>query len=176
MQYGGHKKKEPITVAVAWRAVAANLSETYYEVSLDLLPGGEECQFQVVATSGIRTTVAESEPFPVDIKPARPYILEPQASTAYRGADGVALLGWGFSPDFGTTRPQEVVWSSSRDGHLGSGHQLVVKLTPGRHRITVAVPDGMGQEATADVSIIVGPTLPDQEQHASGAPRPADFN
>ena len=38
-----------------WRAIAADLTEPRHDVNLNLLPGGEDCRFQVVASSGIRT-------------------------------------------------------------------------------------------------------------------------
>ena len=36
-----------------WRAIAADLTEPRHDVNLNLLPGGDDCRFQVVASSGI---------------------------------------------------------------------------------------------------------------------------
>jgi hypothetical protein len=142
-----------------WRAVAADLTEPRCAVNLDLLPGGEDCRFQVVASSGIRTTVTESDPFAVPVKPVQAHILEPQPDAVYREGEAVVLRGGGFSPDHETTRFDEVSWRSSLEGHLDVGYELAVAtLSPGRHRITLSVPDGLGGEATAGAFIEVRPT------------------
>jgi hypothetical protein len=60
----------------------------------------------------------------------------------------------GHSPDFETADFEDTMWTSNRDGYLGVGDQLTTHtLSPGRHRISVSVPDGLGGEASATVSI-----------------------
>jgi hypothetical protein len=141
-----------------WRAVAADLSEPGYTVSLELLPGGEDCRFQIISSSGIRTTITESEAFAVPVKPVQPHILEPQPDSGFSQGEGVVLIGGGFSPDFETTGFDDVAWSSSIDGYLGVGYVFPVpSLSAGRHRITLSVPDGLGDEATAGIFIEVRP-------------------
>jgi hypothetical protein len=141
-----------------WRAVAADLTEPRSAVNLDLLPGGDDCRFQVVASRGIRTTVTESDPFAVPVKPVQAQVLDPRPDAVYREGEAVVLRGGGFSPDHETTRFDEVSWSSSVDGHLGVGYEhAVTTLSPGRHRITLSVPDGLGGEATSAVFIEVRP-------------------
>jgi hypothetical protein len=122
----------------------------------DLLPGGEDCRFQVVASSGIRTTVTETEPFALPEKAVRAHILAPAPHAIFSAREAVVLRGCGFSPNYGTTRFDDMLWSSGLDGHLGIGYECVVStLRSGRHRITLSVPDGLGGEATAGVFIEV---------------------
>jgi hypothetical protein len=65
----------------------------------------------------------------------------------------------GFSPDFGTTDFADMVWSSNRDGLLDVGYDTVVdNLSVGRHRLELTVPDGLGGESTARVSVEVRAT------------------
>jgi hypothetical protein len=66
------------------------------------------------------------------------------------------LSGLGFSPDFGTTPLESVVWTSSRDGQLGIGYQVLVStLSVGRHEIRLTVPSGLDGESSGVVSVEV---------------------
>jgi len=137
-----------------WRAVAADVTFWSLVVNLDLLPGGERCVFQIVASSGLRTVTAETEPFEVKRKPRTAAILRPKPGERFPRGASVVLFGGGHSPDFETADFDDVVWTSNLDGHLGIGHQLTTHtLLPGRHRITVSVPDGLGDEASASVTV-----------------------
>ena len=141
-----------------WRAVAANLTATGRTVNTDLLPGGEHCCFQVVASSGIRTTTVTTDELRVERKPRRGYLLSPRPGHTVREGEPVVLRGGGFSPDAGTTEFEDVTWSSNRDGRLGVGFEVVTQaLSAGRHRITMSFPDGVGGEGAQRVSIDVTP-------------------
>ena len=140
----------------SWRAVAAGLTELHYDVDLNLLPGGERCRLQVVASSGIRTAVADTLPFAVAVKPVQARILSPADGTVIGEGERLELRGIGFSPDFGTTTFEDMVWSSHRDGLLDVGYDTVVaNLSPGRHRLELRVPDGLGGESIAKVAVEV---------------------
>lgn len=138
------------------RSVAADLTESRHVVNLDLLPGGEQCLFQVVASSGIRTATANTEPFSVPQKSLQAHILSPEAGATFKKGESVVLLGGGFSPDFGTTKFEDVAWTSSLDGAIGVGFQIVTQsLSVGQHKITLDFPDGLGGEASASRFIVV---------------------
>jgi hypothetical protein len=139
-----------------WQAIVADLEEPRHLVNLDLLPGGDKCKLQIVASAGVRTATAETESFAVPVKPRQAHILHPKPGTSYRKGQPVPLVGGGFSPDFATTEFDEVVWTSNLDGAIGVGHGLVVNsLSSGRHRISIDIPDGAGGEAAAGVFIEV---------------------
>jgi hypothetical protein len=139
-----------------WRAVAADLTRKNLVVNLDLLPGGERCLFQVVASSGIRTSTATTEPMEVTHKPRKAHILAPADGATYNYGDDIEFLGGGFSPDFETGEGEDVVWTSSRDGTIGIGYQVVTnRLSHGRHRISVSLPDGLGGEAYTSILLTV---------------------
>jgi hypothetical protein len=159
-QTGG--RDEPITYLVrysnddgeTWRALDADLSEPRLVTDLDTLPGGERCIFQVAASAGIRTTIVETEPLAVDIKPRRPYIVSPQPNASFREGDSVVLGGVGLSPDFGTATVEETVWTSNIDGFIGYGYEVITNgLARGIHMVRFAVADGLGGEASAEVRI-----------------------
>jgi hypothetical protein len=137
-----------------WRAIAADLTEPKLVTNLELLPGGDRCLFQVVASSGIRTTSATSEPIKVPRKTRSAEILAPATGATFKHGHDVELLGGGFSPDFETVESEDALWASSRDGQLGVGYQLVTnRLSPGRHRLMLSIPDGTGGEARASVEV-----------------------
>jgi hypothetical protein len=121
-----------------------------------LLPGGDRCLFQVVASSGIRTSVTETELFKAPMKPRIASILSPDPGTEVTEGSQVVLRGGAYSPDFGLGEMEDAVWSSNLDGFLGRGFELVAEqLSAGFHTITVTVPDGVGGTTTAHVSIRV---------------------
>jgi hypothetical protein len=134
-----------------WRLVAANLSRAECQLHQRSLPGGERCLVQVVASSGIRTTVAESKPFAVPLTPRKATILSAETSASGQ----VVLRGGAFSPDFGLGAPQDVTWNSNVDGLLGYGFALVADrlTTEGLHVITLTAPDGLGGLATASTPV-----------------------
>jgi hypothetical protein len=139
-----------------WRAIAADLTEPGFVVNANLLPGGDRCKFQVVASSGIRTVTADSEYFSTAEKPRQAHILSPKPGVRFKQGELVVLQGGGFSPDFGMTDFDDVLWTSNRDGAIGVGYEVVTHtLSAGRHRITLTVPDGLGGEATTAASIEV---------------------
>jgi hypothetical protein len=128
-----------------FRAVAPSLSETEYTVDLDTLPGGDRCRFQVLATEGIRTGSALSDVFSVARKPRQVVILADAPHTEVGQGQTLWLRGFAFSPEAGSGDPRDLAWSSDKDGELGSGPELVSRgLTPGRHRISLRAPDGLG--------------------------------
>jgi hypothetical protein len=136
-----------------WRVVAANLSQAECRLRQRMLPGGKRCLVQVVASSGIRTSVTQSKPFAAPQTPRQATILSADVTAAGR----VLLRGGAFSPDFGLGSPDDVTWSSNVDGLLGHGLVLVADrlVTEGVHAITLTVPDGMGGLATATTPVTV---------------------
>ena len=128
----------------SWQAVAANLTDRSCTVHLGLLPGGEHCRFQILATSGLHTSLTDTEEFEVSRKPRRVYLLAPTEGTTVGAGVPLTLRGGGFSPDAWVSEFDDVTWSSDRDGHIGTGYEVQVTLTPGRHRVTLTVPDGLG--------------------------------
>jgi hypothetical protein len=122
----------------SWRFVAGPLDTTSVTVDLDGLPAGERCLFQLLATAGFRTGTATSEPFRVPDRPPRLLIASPRDGDRIAPASSVYLFGAAFVPGGATANPDRLRWSSSRDGALGAGSQVIVqRLSPGEHRITL---------------------------------------
>jgi hypothetical protein len=152
----------------SWRAVAAQLAEPHYALDLGLLPGGERCRIQVVASAGIRTAVEQTPPFAVPVKPARARIFSPAETASIEQGQPLALMGIGFSPDFGTSDFEDTEWTSDRDGPLAVGYDAIVTgLSAGRHHVRLTVPDGLGGESVATTVVEVGPRATDDSALAS---------
>jgi hypothetical protein len=139
-----------------WQALAADLTEPQAEISLDMLPGGQDCRFQVVASSGIRTTVSESDRFAIAVKPAQVYIFEPADGAVFLEGESIVFRGSAFSPNHGIAQFEDLLWSSRLNGQIAVGYECAVSMLGlGQHQITLSVPDGLGGEATAAVRIEV---------------------
>jgi hypothetical protein len=139
-----------------WRVLTPPSEQPSLAVDLSLLPGGEECKFQVVASTNIRTATAETEPLAVEQKPRVPNIVSPEPDATFLEGEPVVLLGDAFSPDFGTPDLEELVWRSNLDGVIDVGPKVITQeLSVGQHRIILSVPDGLGGEAAASVPVTI---------------------
>jgi hypothetical protein len=140
-----------------WRVVAPSLSQSRFSLDTRTVPGGDQCRLQVVAaSSGIRTAVVTTESFAVLLKPLQAIILSPESGFRVGRSERLRLLGAAISPDFETAPPDEMAWFSNRDGLLGIGHETwVTGLSVGRHELTLHLPDGLGGESEATISVDV---------------------
>lgn len=139
-----------------WQTLATGLEEPRFVTDLETLPGGEKCLFEVTAASGLSAVSAYSEPFEVRRKPRQVYIVSPQDGEVFYHGEPVTFAGGAYSPDFGVSSAEETRWESSIDGYLGSGHFFSVdSLSPGQHRISIQLRDGLHGEASAAVYIEV---------------------
>jgi len=144
-----------------WRTIAPRLRVKEYNVNLDQLPGGEQCQFQVLATEGIRTGVAVSHPFSVAQKGRATVIVAPTPQTVLTRGQAVHLIGESYSADAGSAHPSQLQWTSDIDGPLGVGQELhITSLRPGQHTISLRAPDGYGGESVVSIQIEVETPAP----------------
>jgi hypothetical protein len=139
-----------------WSTVAANLREPACRINPTLLAGGEACRLEVVASSGVRTSVATADRFQLPLKRRKAHILAPDPGTEVPQGTQVLFRGGGFSSDFGLADMEDVIWRSDLDGMLGRGLELAAELgSTGLHTITVTVPDGVDGIVTARTSLRV---------------------
>jgi hypothetical protein len=128
----------------SWQPLSLSLEAKEMELDFDQLPGGR-CKVKVLVTDGVNTSVAESPTFSVPDKGYRAMILTPNDGASITSEDTVYLQGQGFH--FEEQRPEleDLTWTSSLDGELGRGAIVGVRLSPGRHEITLAVGSGKQQ-------------------------------
>lgn len=135
-----------------WIPASSRLNDHEAEVDLDQMPGGAKCVFRVMASNGVRSGSVVSEPFTVELKRCRSFIVHPRDGGAYGREVLLSGNGWWLEGD----RPEleQLTWSSDVDGLLGRGRTVVASLSPGEHHITLAA--GADERAgSSDVRIVV---------------------
>ncbi len=138
-----------------WRPLVMALGETEYKVNLDQLPSGKNCKLQVMASTLLRTTMAETEMFAVSRTPAQAMISPVPQDGQTQQSEVVELAGCAYSPD-GCADEDDCRWNSSLDGDLGCGEYLIANnLTPGEHVISFSAPDGVGGSTHAEYTVQV---------------------
>jgi hypothetical protein len=139
-----------------WRPVAVNLTKSELLIDLDRLPGGPECRVQVIASAGFRTTVQESSRFAVPVKGRSIFVQSPSPDATYPSGSPLTLVAAAYSPNFGSAYGDDIQWTSTTLGLLGTGNRLTVPGLPaGKHWIRVHAPDGQGARVSREVPITV---------------------
>jgi hypothetical protein len=139
-----------------WQAFLFDTQLTHHIIDLDALPGGEACRVQVLASAGLRTTIAETAPFSSVVKPRTTKALKPASGSAFPQNTPIALSIMSWSPDFGNPPQEEIIWNSLKQGYLGSGSQLsLTNLPVGSHWLQVHFPTGQGELASEQINIKV---------------------
>ena len=124
-------------------------------IDVDSLPGGAAGVVEVVASAGFRTSRMTVKLGRVARTARVAQIISPPAKHAARLGETVVLLGHAMSKD-GEARVTSLEWSSSRDGVLGTGRELLVHtLSVGRHVIALTADAGVGGVARATRTISV---------------------
>jgi chitinase len=69
----------------------------------------------------------------------------------------VSFAGNASNPEDGTLSGRSLVWTSSRDGQIGTGTSFsTTSLSVGPHTIRLTTTDSQGATGTATVRVIVG--------------------
>jgi hypothetical protein len=157
----GHPEGRPLvylvlyspTDGLTWETLSFPQEESRFEVPFDELPGGS-ARLAVLASDGINTARAETAAFAVPIKPLFCSIQSPREGDVVSSDTPVWLLGQAFDKQSRQLETDDLVWTSSRQGELGRGGQVVASLRRGEHTITLRA--GTGDRAgQASVSVSV---------------------
>ena len=145
-----------------WTTLGASLAEGTLVVDFDELPGSQgNALIRVLASDGVNTGVAVSNPFTVPEKLPEAQILFPENGESFRPGDLVWLQGFGFDMDDGSLDGVFLQWASAKDGPLGNGADLpLTALSEGTHVITLTVTDSDGNRATDTITIFVAEMPP----------------
>jgi len=100
-----------------------------------------------------------------DLPPANnPPVAEitgPQNHSIYIEKETVSFSGSGTDAEDGTLTGTKLVWSSNRDGEIGTGNSLATsELSIGTHEITLSVTDGRGANDSARIEVIIEANMP----------------
>jgi hypothetical protein len=140
-----------------WQLLAAGLEATSYVFeSLADLPDGEAETFRILAFDGARVVGAE---VPVDLPGPRnpPRVGLDDSRSRRQPVNGELILEASvFDREDRTLPSDDIRWTSSIDGDLGSGGELRTRdLSPGTHEISVSATDGDGLVGSATIEVTV---------------------
>lgn len=100
-------------------------------------------------------------------------ILSPETGTDFHWGQHITFSGRATDTEDAAFPRERLVWTSSRDGEVGTGHSTFSsRLTPGTHTITFSGTDSGGRTATDSVTIRIEnnrPNTPRIEEPSAGA-------
>ena len=156
----------------SWQPVRTNLRGTSTMLNADNLPGSTQAKIRVIATDGVRSNHADSGLLTVPSKKPTVQITEPapaqsadaaapsgprRSAVEYRFPYSIVLSAEAQDVEDGPLTGDSVIWTSSLDGILGTGSELVVgELSPGLHQITVKATDSEGNQSSASFDLAAG--------------------
>ncbi|RLI14536.1 hypothetical protein DRO49_06130 [Candidatus Bathyarchaeota archaeon] len=136
-----------------WIPVASGVSENSYRINASMLPGGSACSVMVIASDGFNVGSDISKSFRVLSKPPTAIILTELSS--YLDSEEIILKGLAYDLEDGILGSSNIKWFSSKDGYLGNGSSIRVKLSPGSHVIIMKAVDSSGAVGETSVEIKV---------------------
>ena len=141
--------------------VALGLTTTSYVLETALLSGTTNGRVRVVANDGVNEGSDTSDgPFTLARRPPVASISAP-ANGVVLSSDGACLLSGGaYDPEDGQLVGGSLVFTSSRDGSLGTGGHFFRALSEGSHVITLTATDSDGQTGSASVTVTVSADVP----------------
>lgn len=145
--------------------VARELSASHLVLSTAELPGGPGCSLAVLATDGLRSAMARSEPFDLPDRPPRVTILTPGEDEVLTPDQPISLLGSACDLAGHPLPDERLVWRV--DGEVvACGRRLVAggPLAPGAHEIQLGYGSDGEPLARAVVRLRVSGRSPAQER------------
>jgi hypothetical protein len=100
------------------------------------------------------SALLEAPPPRQDIAPTVS-IESPANGSSFTSGASISFQGTATDPEDGNIAPS-LVWTSSKDGQIGTGASFTRSLTSGNHVITATVTDSGGNTSSASNSITVG--------------------
>jgi len=119
-----------------WSPLSLPTSSGSIEFDTGTLAGGARCLLELAVTDGFRTTRVRSPEYSVKPKGWLLWILAPVSGSVVDPESTVSLAAQGYHVEEHRPSFDEITWSSSLDGYVGQGAQLVATLSPGDHTIT----------------------------------------
>ena len=134
-----------------WTPVSLAGTDGAISVDMDPLPGGDTCLFELIATDGFATNRLRCDPFVVAPKGWVLWILAPAPDGIIESGEVVPLAAQAYHLEERRPGLEDIHWTSSVDGALGTGARVLATLTSGRHRITATM-----YNVTSEVTVTVG--------------------
>jgi hypothetical protein len=138
-----------------WTTLAAGIEDSRYSLCTDELAGSDSGRLRVLASDGVNTAWGDTEgSFRVPYKGPKVRIVNPMTGQSYLDQQTLILTGEAFDREDGFLKDPSLIWTSSQDGTLGTGHSVAVtQLTEGEHVISLNATDSDAMTGTARVTI-----------------------
>jgi hypothetical protein len=147
-----------------WMPLGTTITATQKLVNSAEIPGGSGTQIRVMVSDGLNTARSESEPFTVGSKGPEAFILSPSSSLTVTRDTSLWLHGYAYDPEDRILQGTSLGWTSSLDGELGTGTELLPTLSLGQHTLTFTATDSDENVVTANVEVTVVTTLGYKQQ------------
>lgn len=139
-----------------WFVLEYDIETTLWNEDFSLLPGGPRAKIRVTATDGVLSATAESAEFTVPVKAPEVFIEPLLAGNSYTTGSQILLEADAYDLQDEWISDNNIKWSSSLAGQIGTGKKLVVNnLAAGNHTITVTATNSTGQTATDSINVTV---------------------
>lgn len=138
----------------SWWPIAFDPPDGAVVVTVSSLPSRGQSRFKVIATADLLSTVVETGTVDLPSATRQLHLLLPDQACGIP-AGPVPLRVRIDLRGHALPSPRELHWSSSIDGDLGTGPELVAELSAGTHAVTVTAPDGVGGTLAEHGIIIV---------------------
>ncbi len=141
---------------LVWTSNLDNQIGTGTTIAVNNLSNGTHV-ITLTATDSDGDTDTDSIVLTINNRAPTALITAPASSSDFDEGEQITFTGTGTDPEDGALAGNELVWSSSLDGQIGTGSPLVVQsLSTGNHIITLTVTDSDGDDNTATIAIKVG--------------------
>ncbi len=142
-----------------WQTLTVSSPESTLTVPTDSLPGGGEVRIRVIATDGVNSAIATSEPFALPRRSPEARITGIDDSAQLAFGTPVAVGGFGYDAEDGSLSAPALQWElSGPDARQGTGATVALPdLAPGSYQLQLRVTDSDGQTGTDVRSFTVRP-------------------
>jgi hypothetical protein len=124
-----------------WQPLSLPTREETLVFDASALPGGDRCMLELAVTDGFRTARVQSKDYDVKPKGWVLWILAPPEGAPLRSGEPVLLAAQGYHLEERRPSFDGIAWTSSLDGGLGEGAQVLAALSAGDHTITATMLD-----------------------------------
>lgn len=140
-----------------WEMIAQGIEDTSVELDAANVIQGDQALFRVWASDGLNTASDVTDaPFSVPNRAPVIKITSPEDNQTIAVSQTLTLEGEAYDIDSGTLEDEQVTWTSSLNGPLGTGTNLAIAtLITGTHTIIFQADDGHGSVVSDTVTVQV---------------------
>lgn len=138
--------------------VALGIENSSINISTSRLPASSQARIGISVSDGLRSSFAESSLFSVSEHPPEVEIISPLSGAVLTERQSFVLKAQSYDLEDGVLPASSLSWSSSIDGLIGIGKEIVLSATDlrvGMHTITVTASDSSDMSSTATTKITI---------------------